>query len=216
MLGQQLGQLRLCGRLAAGDRVIEQQQHLIEHVDRGLRQQGQQDQVTTFRFPPRQGLTRQPPTHPDQEAPALGRQHRQIHGVSVQAAQERQLGHLGLHCGRAHARWSGTQPGQRRFAQVGVDRQQCVQIGAAIRIEQVRHAGPGLCPRPGSCGGDTLKQMHHTRPHRLPRGQVLAACPNSSFGESCSIARANRNSSSSFHPEVSIKRHPLYSWSACK
>ena len=35
-LGQGLGHPRPRGRLPAGQRLVEQQQHLIEHVDRGL------------------------------------------------------------------------------------------------------------------------------------------------------------------------------------
>jgi hypothetical protein len=49
-----------------------------------------------------------------------------------------------------------------------------------------------------------------TTPGRTSRDddRYSHACRNSSFGESCSIARANRNSSRSFHRAASTCRQP--------
>lgn len=51
-----------------------------------------------------------------------------------------------------------------------------------------------------------------TTPGRTSRDEdrYSQACRNSSFGESCSISRANRNSSSSFQRGPSTVRHPRY------
>jgi hypothetical protein len=47
-LGQGLGELCLGDRLPARQRLVEQQQHLVEHVDGRLGQQRQQDRVAAF------------------------------------------------------------------------------------------------------------------------------------------------------------------------
>ena len=43
-------------RLPPGQSLVEQEHHLVEHLDRRLGQQGQQDRVTPFRLPTRKGL----------------------------------------------------------------------------------------------------------------------------------------------------------------
>jgi hypothetical protein len=83
--------------LASRHRLVEQLDHLVQHVGRRLRQQGQQDRVAALRLAPLQRLVGRPAPHRGQEPAPLGRQHRQVHGVGVQPPQEPQLGKLGLH-----------------------------------------------------------------------------------------------------------------------
>ncbi|WP_307874059.1 MULTISPECIES: SAM-dependent methyltransferase [unclassified Frankia] len=51
-LGQGLGDLLLRRRLPTANRLVEQQQRLVEHVDGRLRQQREQDRVPALRLAP--------------------------------------------------------------------------------------------------------------------------------------------------------------------
>src|SRR6266700_6870498 len=116
-LGQHLGQPCPRGRLPAGQRLVEQQQRLVQHVDRGLRNQGQQDRVPARGLAPRQVLRRQPAARPCQEPPPLRRQYRQVQRVRVQPAQVSQLLQLALHRRRGRRDRPGPEPRQPRAAE---------------------------------------------------------------------------------------------------
>ena len=77
-----------------------------------------------------------------------------------------------------------------------------------LRGQQRRDPLPGLLARPLPRGRDALQDLHHARPDQPRRDRYSHASRNSSFGESCSIARANRNSSRSFHRGPSTCRQP--------
>jgi hypothetical protein len=65
---------------------------------------------------------------------------------------------------------------------------------------------PGTIPR----RGNALQHFDHSGPDHRTEIKYSHATRNSSFGESCSIARANKNSSSSFHSVAPIDRQPGY------
>ena len=67
----------------AGQRLVEQQQHLVQHVHGGLRGQGQQDRVPAVRVTAGQVLRGQPTAQPGEEPALLGRQNRQVKRVRV-------------------------------------------------------------------------------------------------------------------------------------
>ncbi len=96
-LGEHLCQPLPRGRLPAGQRLVEQQQHLVQHVHGGLRGQGQQDGVLAVSVTAGQVLRRQPAPQARQEPAPLGRQDRQVQRVRVHPAQVRQLLQLALH-----------------------------------------------------------------------------------------------------------------------
>lgn len=176
-LREGVGDLLLRRGLPAGDRLVEQQQRLVEHVDGRLRQQREQDRVPAFRLAPLQRLPGQPPPHPGQEPAPLRRQHRQVYGVRVEPAQVGQLLQLRLHRGRARRRRPHAQPGQRRAAEVGVRDQQQVQLGAPPVGEQVLHPGPGLRPGAGPGRGHPAQQQDHPGPEHPRRQQIFAGQP---------------------------------------
>jgi len=87
-LGQRVAHRALGLALPRRHGLVEHAHDLIEHVDRGLRQQRQQDRVTALPIAPRQRLRGQPAPDRGQEAAPLRRQHRQVQSVRAQAAQE--------------------------------------------------------------------------------------------------------------------------------
>ena len=209
-LGQGLGHLRLRGGLPAGQRLVEQQQHLVQHVNGGLGDQGQQDRVPAAVVAPREMLGREPAPDPGQEPPPLSRQHRQVDRVGVHPAQERELFEFVFHRGGRRRHRPGFEPGQARAPEHGVDGQQRVQLGPPVRGSSgATRAQVSVRARSRAVA---TRSRTFTTPGRTSRddNRYSHACRNSSFGESCSIARANRNSSRSFHSPVSIDRQPAY------
>ena len=176
-LGEGLGQPLPRGCLPPGQRLVEQQQHLVQHVDRGLRDQGEQDRVLAVIVAPRQILRRQPSAHPGEEPAPPGRQHRQVQRVRVHPAQVGQLLQLGLHRRRGRRDGTGAQPRQSGAAQDRVNRQHPVQLGAPPLGQHRGQARPGLFPCLLTGGCDTLQDADHARPHEAGRGQVLARLP---------------------------------------
>jgi hypothetical protein len=176
-LGERLGQPLPRGRLPPGQRLVEQQQHLVQHVDRGLRDQGQQDRVPAVIVAPRQVLRRQPPPQPGEEPAPLGRQHRRVQRVRVHPAQVAQLLQLALHRPGRRRDGAGAQPRQPRATQHRVDRQHPVQLAAPALGQDQAEALPGLVPRPVPRGRDALQDVHHARADQAGRGQVLARLP---------------------------------------
>src|SRR5664279_510565 len=81
-----------------------------------------------------------------------------------------------------------TQPVQSSESNKWVHHEQPVQLRGSGRLDQVRHPLPGRITR---------EEARYSQPSR-----------NNSFGGSCSIALANRNSSSSRHWNSSASRHP--------
>jgi len=96
-LGEDLGQPVPRGRLPPGQRLVEQQQHLVQHVHGGLRGQGHQDRVLAVIIAAGQVLRGQPVPQARQEPAPPGRQDRQVKRVRVHPAQVRQLLQLALH-----------------------------------------------------------------------------------------------------------------------
>jgi hypothetical protein len=209
-LGQRVAHLPLGLAFPRRDGLVEQAHDLVEHVGRRLRQQREQDRVAALRISPPQRLGGQPAADGGQEPAPLGREHRQVQGVRAQAAQERQLRDLRLHRGRGRLDRAGGQPPQPRGLDLGVGDQQPIQRGAPGVGELVCQPGEGLPLRLLAGVRDPLDHDHRPRPDH-PRGdQVSHASRNSSVGESCSIARASRNSSSSLNSSVDGGRHPRY------
>ncbi|TWG12592.1 hypothetical protein FHX34_105459 [Actinoplanes teichomyceticus] len=210
-LGQSLGRFLLGRRLPPRDRLIEQQQRLVQHVDRGLRQHRQQDRIPAFRLPPLQRLRRQPAPHTGQEPAPFRRQHRQIQRVLVQPAQIGQLLQLRLHRGRARRRRPDSRPRQRRTPQKRIRHQQQVQLVAPLISQQVRHPGPRLLPRPRPGRGHMLQQVDHSRPDHPSRDQILAAQSEQHPRRIVLHSPARTGTRPhSFHPAALIVRHPAY------
>jgi hypothetical protein len=69
-----------------------------------------------------------------------------------------------------------------------------------------------MSPHQPGPGGPATRSRMRTTPGRTTRDEIRysQASRNSTVGESCSIARANRNSSSSFRSMLSIARQPQY------
>jgi hypothetical protein len=120
-LGQGPRHLRLRGGLPAGQRLVEQQQHLVQHVNRRLGDQGQQHRVPAPVVAPREVLGREPAPNPGQEPPPLSGQHRQVDRMGVHPAQERELFELVFHRGGRRRHRPGLEPGQARAPEHGID-----------------------------------------------------------------------------------------------
>ncbi len=176
-LGQGLGQPHLRHRLPARQRLVEQQQRLVQHVDRRLRHQRQQDRVATHPLTPLERLRRQAPANPGQKPPPLGRQRRQVQRVRIEPAQVGHLLQLGLDRPGRGLRRPDPQPGQPGAAQQRIHHQQLVELGAARIVQQVLNPRPRLRPGLLAGGGDALQQVHQPRPDQPRRGQVLARQP---------------------------------------
>jgi hypothetical protein len=146
-LGEHLGQPLPRGRLPAGQRLVEQQQHLVQHVHGGLRGQGHQDRVPAVIVAAGQVLRRQPPAQARQEPAPLGRQDRQVQRVRVHPAQVRQLLQLALHRRRRRRHRPGPQPGQPGTAQHRVGHQHPVQLIAQEAGQHRLHPPPRLLAR---------------------------------------------------------------------
>jgi hypothetical protein len=131
----------------------------------GLPTRWQQDRVPAFRLAPLQRLPGQPAAHAGQEPTAFRRQHRQVHGVRVEAPQVGQLLQLRLYRARARRRRPHTRPGRRGPAEIGVRDQQNVQIGAP-------YPRPGLRPRVSPSRGHPAQQPDHPWPDNPGRKQV--------------------------------------------
>ena len=107
----------------------------------------------------------------------------------------------------------GPQPRQPRAARAR-DRPTSSPSSSAPAAAGQQRARPasGLRLRPLPRRRDALQDVHHARAGS-PATEIRYshASRNSSFGESCSIARANRNSSSSFHSTARpTARQPRY------
>lgn len=88
--------------------------------------------------------------------------------------------------------------------------QQAVQLGAPAFGELVGQPVEGLPSRVLPGVGDPFHDHH--RPRRITRAEIRYshASRNNSSGESCSSARASRNSSTSFNSSGPAARHPRY------
>lgn len=76
--GQRVTHLAFGLALPRGDRLVEQLRHLVEHLDRRLRQQGEQDRIPALRVTALERLPGQPAADRGQKPASLRRQHRQV------------------------------------------------------------------------------------------------------------------------------------------
>ena len=190
-------------RLPRRHRLVEQRNDLVEHVDRRLRHQRQQDRVPAL-LAPLQRLRRQtggrhrPGTGAARPAASTDPRCRRPVGAGRPASPAPPSPPRGLD---ASARPPTT---PAAYSQPGIGHQQPVQIGAALPGQQVLHPRPTSRRAPVPGRSPSSPQDHHAGPdHPRPRSGTRTPAGTAASGESCSIARANRNSSSSFHSPVS-------------
>ena len=210
-LGQRVAHRAFGLALPRRHRLVEQAHDLVEDVDRGLGQQRQQDRVAALRLPAFQRLR-------GQRRPTVARNRRRSAGStdrsSVSASSPRRNSSfvdLGLHRGRGRLDRAGAQPPQPGHPDRRIDHQQPVQPGAPLLGEQRARAGRTSPAAPLSRACAT-RSSTVTGPGRITCAEIKYshASRNSNVGESCSIARASRNSSSSFNSSDVGARHPRY------